>query len=496
MSGVIDKVGAWLRKGRREIVGKSKSPLAPLFQRGGCRRWAERRNFGGALRCSVVFCIVVLLGSCTHRDDGRELVRFWAMGYEGEQVVRLIAEFERRNPGIRVEVQQLPITAAHEKFLTAFAGDALPDVGAIGNTWVSEFALLDALTPLDERLRDTTGPQRRDYFTGAWDTGVIGATTYAVPWYVETRLPFYRRDMLEKAGIKQPPTTWAEWKLALAAIKREVGPQRYAILLPLNEAEPLLNLGIQSPEPLLRDDGRYGNFRSPGFKRALAFYREIFDHQWAPLATNTQIANVWNEFGRGYFSFYVNGPWNIAEFRNRLPAGVQSEWMTMPLPGEHGLGASVAGGASFVLFRGSKRQDAAWKLITYLSEPEVQARFHEITGDLPPRRSSWQAPKLAGDVYARAFRDQLERARPAPKVPEWERISSEIKLVGEQLANGRVSVDEAAAELDRRADKILEKRRWMLDHQRINTSGAEKSAAVEPASAKAQTASGAVGEGG
>ena len=46
-----------------------------------------------------------------------------------------------------------------------------------------------------------------------------------------------------------------------------------------------------------------------------------------------------------------------------------------------------------------------------------------------------------------------------------QRIANEIKLVGEALANGRFTVDEAAAELDRRADAILEKRRWMLDRQ-------------------------------
>lgn len=57
-------------------------------------------------------------------------------------------------------------------------------------------------------------------------------------------------------------------------------------------------------------------------------------------------------------------------------------------------------------------------------------------------------------------------------MPEWERIATEIKLVGEQLANGRVSVDQAAEELDRRADRILEKRRWMLDHQTIKTTTA------------------------
>ncbi|MDN5782072.1 MAG: ABC transporter substrate-binding protein, partial [Luteimonas sp.] len=54
---------------------------------------------------------------------------------------------------------------------------------------------------------------------------------------------------------------------------------------------------------------------------------------------------------------------------------------------------------------------------------------------------------------------------PTPKVPEWERIATELKLVGELVANGRMGVDEAAVELDRRADAILEKRRWMLDQQ-------------------------------
>ena len=48
-------------------------------------------------------------------------------------------------------------------------------------------------------------------------------------------------------------------------------------------------------------------------------------------------------------------------------------------------------------------------------------------------------------------------------MPEWERIATEMRLIGEEVANGRMNVEEAAAELDRRTDKILEKRRWMLD---------------------------------
>ena len=225
----------------------------------------------------------------------------------------------------------------------------------------------------------------------------------------------------------------------------------------------MLALALQQDEPLLRDEGRYGNFRSAGFKRTLAFYKEMFDRGWAPAVTNNQISNVWDEFDNGFYSFYISGPWNIAEFKKRIPAERQDSWMTMPLPGPDGPGASIAGGSSLVIFRQSEHKQAAWLLLEYLSSAETQARFQALTGDLPPRRAVWQLPRLAADPYARAFRDQLERAKPTPKVPEWERIATEMRLVAEQMVNGRLDVDAAATELDRRADAILAKRRWMLD---------------------------------
>jgi multiple sugar transport system substrate-binding protein len=328
---------------------------------------------------------------------------------------------------------------------------------------VPEFAALGAVQPLNARIAATPALDVGDYFPGIWDTGVVDGEVYGLPWYSETRLPYYRRDLLAKAGVTTPPRNWNEWRVAMAAIKREAGPNRYAILLPLNEFEPLLNLAIQQPDPLLRDGGRYGNFRSAGFKRALSFYKEMFDKQWAPLVTNNQISNVWDEFGHGLFAFYINGPWNIAEFKQRLPKELASSWMTMPLPGPDGPGASVAGGVTLVMFKHSKHQEAAWQLLTFLSSAPIQTRFHGLTGDLPSRRSPWASPALANDPYAQAYRDQLERAKPTPKVPEWERIAGEILLVAEQMVHGELDVDSAAAELDRRTDLILAKRRWMLD---------------------------------
>lgn len=419
------------------------------------------RSSGRCRLLAALFAVGTSLIGCGERSSDVTVVRFWAMGREGEVVTALLPEFERTHPGIRVAVQQLPWTAAHEKLLTAFAGDATPDICQLGNTWIPEFVALGALEPLDASLAGSS-VDPRDFFGGIWDTNSVAGAVYGIPWYVDTRLLFYRRDLLDRAGVAVPPASWPDWTRALAAVKARAEPGQYAILLPMNEVEPLLALALQQDDPLLRDNGRYGNFSSPGFRRALGAYVDMFRQGYAPPVTASQLSNVWSEFGRGTFAFYISGPWNIGEFRRRLPAAVQHTWSTAPLPGPTGPGASIAGGSSLVVFRASRAKKEAWKLIEYLARPDVELQFHALTGDLPPRRTAWNDPALASDIPARAFREQLERVKAAPQVPEWERIADEMRLVAERAARGDWTVDEAVKELDARADRILEKRRWLL----------------------------------
>lgn len=392
-------------------------------------------------------------------------LEFWGLGREGEVVVQLLPDFHRRHPNIRVEIQQIPWTAAHEKLLTGVAGDATPDLSQLGNTWVPELVALNALEPLDSWIAGTPAASRvdpTDYFAGVWATNVLDGTLYGVPWYVDTRVVFYRKDILARAGFLEPPQTWAEWERALARVQEVAGKGNYSILLPTNEFEQLLVFGLQQDAPLLTENGTRGNFRSPEFRRAFTFYVDMFRKGWAPVAADTQISNVWDEFAKGYFTFYISGPWQIGEFKRRLPASAQDDWMTFPMPGPNGPGVSVAGGSSLVLFRDSPHKAEAWKLVEYLSEPAVQARFYEITGNLPPRKSAWQAPIFAGNPYARAFRDQLERLEPSPQVPEWERIVQKMRIYSEEVVHGRRSIDDALTAYNREVDKMLEKRRWLL----------------------------------
>ncbi|MBA3527338.1 MAG: extracellular solute-binding protein, partial [Sphingomonas sp.] len=91
------------------------------------------------------------------------------MGREGEVVAELIPEFERLNPDIRVDLQQIPWSAAHEKLLTAFAGRVTPDVAQLGSSWVPELVALGALEPLDRAITGSKVVEPRDFFPGGWN---------------------------------------------------------------------------------------------------------------------------------------------------------------------------------------------------------------------------------------------------------------------------------------------------------------------------------------
>ena len=228
-----------------------------------------------------------------------------------------------RNPGIRVELQQLPWTAAHEKLLTAFAGDALARRRrARQHLGCRSSSRSMRSQPLDARIAAHAGARSRgDYFPGAWDTGVIDGT--------RVRGAVVRRHapavLSPRPARRRPASTTPPRDVGRMArgdgrdqARGRAGPLRdpaaaQRVRAAAEPGHPAARSAAARRRPLRqfpqrRLQARAGVLR--GHVRRRAGRRRV---------SNTQISNVWNEFGRGYFSFYVTGPWNIAEFRKRLP---------------------------------------------------------------------------------------------------------------------------------------------------------------------------------
>ena len=415
------------------------------------------------------FCIILFLSAefitflaCNRDDTHPTDLSFWAMGAEGESIEKLLPRFTESHPGIKVKVQSIPWQPAHEKLLTAFAGGSMPDVCQLGNTWIPEFQAMRALLPLDSLVSQSSTLKPEDFFIGVWNTNVIGEKPYGIPWYVDTRVLFYRQDILASVGYPKAPLTWDEWLDASRKIKQQAGvEQKYAIFFSLifNEWRAPVILILSNGGRLLRDNDCYGAFDEPATLAAMRFYTTFFAEGLAP-RNMTEVINIFQGFTTGFFSMMITGPWDVQEMRKRA-VDLTGKWSTAPIPRKEA-SRSTAGGSSLVIFKNTRNPQAAWTLIEYLSQPETQIEFFRLTRDLPAVRSAWEAPEIKADAEIQAFYQQLENVVPTPKIAEWEQIAVKIQEHLERVIFDRVTLEAMARQLNRDVDRILEKRRWLL----------------------------------
>lgn len=400
--------------------------------------------------------VALPLAACARRG-GKERVSLWAIDVEGENAKSVLPAFTAAT-GLPVDLQWLAWTAAHEKLLTAFAGGSLPDVFMISRAWVPEFAMIGAIAPVS--------PAEANLLDDVYAAHVlaIGGQDFAVPWTLDLAVQYYRSDILAHAGYAAPPSTLPAWRDMLRAVKRVQG-DGYAVLMQLNWPDHLLHIAEQQPDPLLRDNKSRGNFDSPGFKAALAFYASLFVEGLAPRVSSIEAADPAGDLARGWVAVYGAGAWNRAELLRRRAVLPRDRWATAPMAGATGPAKSMIAGAVLCVSRTAVDPAHAWALVRYLTSPPAELRLHRIAGTLPSRPSAWVA--MARDPALAVFHDALSRPAKPPNLIEWERITGEVQLVAEQVVRGGLTINAATAEMNRRADAILAKRRWLLERGRL-----------------------------
>ncbi len=172
---------------------------------GLCRHLKGRAPRLGSARLWLALAGLLAQAGCDDQPDRGVTLDFWAMGREGEVVRELTAEFERRNPGIRVRVQQIPWSAAHEKLLTAYAGERCRTSSSSATPGSRSSSRSARCARWTSGSRPRRSVARDDFFAGMIDTNEVEGRLWGVPWYVDTRLLFYRSDLLAAGGLSEPP---------------------------------------------------------------------------------------------------------------------------------------------------------------------------------------------------------------------------------------------------------------------------------------------------
>ncbi len=373
-------------------------------------------------------------------------VTVWAMGEEGKALGAFVKDYESANPGVKVNVTAIGWDVAHDKITAAIAGGATPDVSMIGSTWSGELAKTGALEPTPANLVDKAA-----FFPGAWQTVDVNGTAYGVPWYVETRVLYYRTDQAEKAGVK-PPATWAEFTAFARALKEKGGAkdgfqQSYTQGAAWQEVLPLI---WQAGGEIVKD-GAY-TFDTPEAVTALKQYASMFEQKLAP--NNTPEGAFPQSFIKGEIGGFFSGPWMIGVLNNDGGAGFDDKFDVAPYPKGPVSATSFVGGSDMAVFKQAKNRDAAWSFIKWLSEPQVQAKWYTTVKALPAVQAAWQEPALKADKQLAVFGEQLKDARTPPPFPTWEQVARVLEGELEKLARGTQTPEQTAKSIQSQATTI------------------------------------------
>jgi multiple sugar transport system substrate-binding protein len=381
-------------------------------------------------------------GTTTENASGE--ITVWAMGAEGEKLNVLAKDFMAENPDIKVDVTPIAWDVAHDKLLTSVAGNKTPDVSQMGTTWMGEFAKTGAL----EEVPDTI--DQGSFFESARSTGVVDDTAYGVPWYVETRVLYYRTDIAEKAGITKPPATWDELKTMATAMK-EKGGAKYGISLSPNNWQELLPFIWQNGGEVVTN-GEF-SLDTPEVVEAIEFYQSFFKDGLTAESVPEGF-DITPAFIQGTHPMFFSGPWHIGLIKDTGGPEFDGKWAIAPMPKKE-TGTSFVGGSDLVVFKNGDNKAAAWKFVEYLSSPAVQQKWYETVSDLPSVESAWDSGTLSTDDKLSLFGEQLKDAKTPPVIPRWEQVAADVvNTEMEKAMIGGASADDTAKAMQEKASAI------------------------------------------
>lgn len=399
------------------------------------KRWAA------AMACVVS----TLLCGCGSNDKAARPVRFWQF-WDTAIVEPIIAEFERQNPGVEVEVEQLTWQSGLEKIQAAVASGTQPDLCELGSTWLPRFSYEGVLTDLTD-VYDEIGDRYIMWESGRWKGAV-----YGLPWVQGSRALFYNRDLFARAGLDpdHPPRTWDEL-LKAAMLIEELSDDIHGFGLNLGERYVLykkfMAFAWGNGGAILDENGSVV-FASEQNLEALEFYQALAKYS---LKEKQEVLD--HDFKQGKLGMQISGAWNLRNYEvdaSGLNYGVALVPKPSPSHGEH---ASFAGAEMLVIFKGSSRPADALKLARFLQEyPQAKQISLAVRSVFPASKAALEDSAFTSDERVRVFVEQSLTSQTAPAHPGWIDMEDVINRAIEEVLYGRAepraALEQAAAKLE------------------------------------------------
>lgn len=343
----------------------------------------------------------------TMSAQSAETVRFWYHFDNPENPMsELVAKFEKANPDIKIEAENIPWNSYYDNLYTSIIGGSAPDAAMVKLFAQPRLTEMEALEPLGDRINGWAG--KDDLLDNLLELNkAADGNQYYLPIQYVVLYLYYRADLFKEAGL-EPPKTCEDFRNA--AIKLTDAPNRYGFGLRGGKGG-----WDQWGAFVLSQDGEVkpGGLTTPSAVAANQWVIDLFqkDKVIPPSAPNDGFQEIISAFKTGKTAMTIH---HVGSSKD-LVAALGDKVSAVPVPECGGNRWTSYGDESLAIFSSSEVKDAAWKWISFLAEGENNVSFNSATGQMTVTKSGSKDWKLHDRRFVDATVESLPFAHVLPQ---------------------------------------------------------------------------------
>lgn len=352
----------------------------------------------------------------------------------------MISKYNESQDQYELSAKYVPFADFKKQLSIGASASELPDLVLLDSPDHASYASMGIFADLTGKFDVST------YYEGPVASCTIDDVLYGVPFGANCLALYYNTDMMEAAGISQPPTTWDELK-------------EDAQKLTKNNVSGLAFCSLQNEEgtfnfmPWVWSTGASSyEINSEGGIKALTFVKDLVDSGvMSKECINWTQGDVMNQFISGNVAMMINGPWQIPTMQEEAP---DLNWDVTLIPKDE-KNASAIGGENYAVISGGN-EEGALNFLEFATQPEqvefMMNTMGYISADKEIAETQFSSEE---DAVYKKFVEQLSYAQARGPLAEWPSVSDAISLAFNQVITGEADPAQAAETAQATIDGIV-----------------------------------------
>lgn len=355
------------------------------------------------------------------------LVPGYDSGYLKDQLTECIANFEKENPNIKVEIISCGWDELNSKVVQLYQAKKAPDIMLLGSRSLRQFAENGILEDLTDMLTDE---QKENYIENVLDTGKVSDKQYGIPMALSSRCLFYRSDLIEN-----PPKTWDEL-LEVAKENTNENMKGFSVPTDLTSGtDEILNFIYQNGGRIVDENGEFV-INSKENIETLEYLKELTPYVTDPVSTKREDQS--KMFINGDLAMFISGGWE----KETMDSNIENTPYKVSLLPEGKQKAVTIVTDSYTLSSISEHKKEAFEFIKFMGKLENQKIITAANGWFPILKEETKDEKYSSE-FNKPMNDIMEYGIPEPQVPNWDDFNKSFTIAVQKTMTGELSAKEA-----------------------------------------------------